>query len=187
VEHHSPNPYLARDRFSPVHFVVQHFAAPVRYEATGFLEKIRDQVSNDMLTTFQDSSDLLLASLMQGTDKTILALQFRHDLIDLTIRLGAKESHYIRCVKTNPAQLPPQFDNRLVQIQVVNMGTMETIRILHEGYEHRRGLSHLLYRYRMLLSQEQLEDSVSHIHQILQQVDAMDRAQIGKDKIFFKI
>jgi myosin heavy subunit len=117
---------------------------------------------------------------------TILALQFRHDLIDLTIRLGAMESHYIRCVKTNPAQLPPQFDNRLVQIQVVNMGTMETIRIRREGYEHRRGFTHLLSRYRMLLSPEQLGDSVSHIPRILQQVYALDRAQIGKDKIFLK-
>jgi myosin heavy subunit len=67
VEHHSSYPYLARDRFSPVHFVVQHFAAPVRYEATGFLEKVRDQVSNDMLAIFQDSSDPLLSSLMQAS------------------------------------------------------------------------------------------------------------------------
>jgi hypothetical protein len=29
---------------------------------------------------------------------------------------------------------------------------LETIRIRREGYEHRRGFTHLLYRYRMLLS-----------------------------------
>lgn len=42
---HSEHPHLEkRNRFSSVHFTVLHYAGPVEYLATSFLEKNRDTI-----------------------------------------------------------------------------------------------------------------------------------------------
>jgi myosin heavy subunit len=39
---HSDSPLLDRDKFSGMHFIIQHYAGRVPYFAQGFLEKNRD-------------------------------------------------------------------------------------------------------------------------------------------------
>jgi hypothetical protein len=88
-------------------FVIEHYAGPVTYDCSGFLDKNRDSISVDLVKALHTSSAPICAALLpyvqlslEGKNKATVASRFRDQLLDLVARLDQTEMHFVRCVHT---------------------------------------------------------------------------------------
>jgi myosin heavy subunit len=109
---------------SHICFSVVHFAGVVPYEATGFLEKNKDQVHSDVSALLAKTSEthpflreLLEASTMPKIDiaaktkkQPTLSKLFTKQMNDLQSVLAASNPHFVRCIKSNSAKVPNRFE-----------------------------------------------------------------------------
>eukprot|EP00913_Durusdinium_trenchii_P017700 g16638.t2 len=72
------------------------------------------------------------------------------DLEHLLQTLSTCQLHYIRCFKPNDFQQAAVFDEQLVLDQIVQCGTVELVKIMHDGYPNRCRFQEML-RFRDLL------------------------------------
>ena len=93
-------------------FLIQHYAGPVTYDCTGFLDKNRDTISSDLVAAVRASRAGVCAALLpylqtnlEGKNKATVASRFREQLLDLVARLDATEMHFIRCAFLSAAAL----------------------------------------------------------------------------------
>ena len=98
-----------------------HYPGRVTYSATGFLEKNKDPLSQDIKVLMQYSEDEFVSSLF--TDKKAdsgraqfksakfvgVIDSFRTSLNELVKTLSATKTHFIRCVKPNEKKAPHTF------------------------------------------------------------------------------
>jgi myosin heavy subunit len=165
------NIHFNRNRTDPEKFTVVHFAGPVEYTVTGFLEKNRDSMSNTVQEAMQSSSNRLVAGLFVLDDtpasgpgspapapgrgkaaaKATLGGQFRNQLIGLVSNLRLTEPHFIRCVKPNHQKKPKIFDGQLILRQLRYAGLFEAIRIRKSGYAYRVPHDIFCHQYAILV------------------------------------
>jgi myosin-5 len=84
-------------------FCVRHFAGKVTYDVTGFLDKNRDTLTEDLVDMLRSSQHSFLQllypadeSVSTGQRKASLSKQFQKQLKNLMAQLYATEPHYIR-------------------------------------------------------------------------------------------
>ena len=94
-------------------FGILHYAGPVYYYVPGFLEKNKDQISQDILSLLRESKLPLMRELYpktpnedqtsskQSHNKQSLGAQFKTQLNQLIDTLNATNPHFIRCMKSN--------------------------------------------------------------------------------------
>jgi len=135
-------------------FVVKHYAGLVEYNTKGWLDKNNDRLLPDCEELIGSSSFELVASL---TDQDVGKAPFRSiskkycaDLENLLQTLSKCQIHYIRCFKPNDLQQPGIFDEQLVLDQIVQCGTVELVKLMHDGYPNRCQF-HEMLRFRDLL------------------------------------
>ncbi|CAG2195488.1 DFNB30 [Mytilus edulis] len=58
-----------------------------------------------------------------------VATYFRYSLMDLMSKMVAGTPHFVRCIRPNADNLPDQFDNEKVTVQLRYTGVLETTRI----------------------------------------------------------
>ncbi|DBA99721.1 TPA: hypothetical protein ACH3X3_012272, partial [Trebouxia sp. C0006] len=153
----------SRFRFDPKKptddFIVEHYAGPVTYTCTRFLDKNKDTLSSDLMEVMKGSGQ----GLMQQLASTVAAAQvsrssqtvgtrFRDQLKDLITRLDQTALHFVRCVKPNAAQVPSTFDASLVLHQLRCCGVLEVTRIARAGYPTRYLHQEFADRYGILLT-----------------------------------
>lgn len=137
----------------PNTFAVLHYAGEVNYECTGFLDKNRDRLTDDLLNCVQSSSSSLLGSLFppnatsQKDQRASLGSQFTSQLISLVTQLDRTEPHYVRCVKPNPSKAAMQFQSRMCYEQLVYSGVFEAVRIRKQGFPFRLKHQDFIDRY----------------------------------------
>eukprot|EP00913_Durusdinium_trenchii_P017698 g16637.t1 len=73
------------------------------------------------------------------------------DLENLLETLNTCHLHYIRCFKPNEFQKPAIFSQTLVLDQLVQCGTIELVKIMHDGYPNRSPFNTIVQRFRDLL------------------------------------
>lgn len=136
-------------------FVVRHYAGAVEYNTKGWLDKNNDRLLPECEALIQDSRCELVRSL---TDDDRCASPFRSvskrysaDLEALLQTLNLCQLRYIRCFKPNALQVASFFDRRLVLEQVVQCGTVELVRIMHDGFPNRCAFGDIVRRFRSLL------------------------------------
>ncbi|DBA67096.1 TPA: hypothetical protein ACH3X2_001422 [Trebouxia sp. C0005] len=140
-------------------FIVEHYAGPVTYSCTRFLDKNKDTLSSDLMEVMKGSGQ----ELMQQLASTVAAAQvsrssqtvgtrFRDQLKDLITRLDQTALHFVRCVKPNAAQVPSTFDASLVLHQLRCCGVLEVTRIARAGYPTRYLHQEFADRYGILLT-----------------------------------
>jgi len=149
------NPFFSKHKTRPEAFTVHHFAGPVEYLVTNFLDKNKDTLSAtlhevaalselslvaDLFATEPDDS-LRRASMNKRQSKaqikSTLGGQFRNQLIGLITNLRLTEPHFIRCVKPNHLKKPSIFDGQLALRQLRYAGLFEAIRIRQSGFAYR--------------------------------------------------
>ncbi|KPI99339.1 Myosin-IA [Papilio xuthus] len=142
-----------------VDFRITHYAGEVTYAITGFMDKNKDSLWQDLKRLLHSSSNTSLAHMwpegatnIQKTSKRppSAATLFRNSMSALVSGLQSKEPFYVRCVKPNPVQAPHAWDEQLVRHQVAYLGLVENVRVRRAGFASRQRYDRFLKRYKML-------------------------------------
>lgn len=153
-------------------FIVSHYAGPVSYLPENFMEKNIDTLNSDILQLMTDSNVADVKILFEEPEpvsspaapaskrfSTVggkaavrsIAWHFQSQLASLMQMLGATESHFIRCVKSNDACKPLVFDSELVHRQLVYSGVFEVVKIQQSGLPFRFIHDEFYERYSAIL------------------------------------
>lgn len=154
-------------------FSINHFAGPVKYNSTGFLEKNKDNLSHELLELGQHSCRVyvqqLAVCLLESKASTkatsnnnnqvqTVGGRFREQLHELMEHLDSTALHFVRCIKPNNDQCATQFNSPLVLHQLRCCGVGEVARIARAGYPTRLDHATFAKRYSTLLSTPLLFD-----------------------------
>lgn len=119
-------------------FIINHYAGEVTYEITGFLEKNRDLLSEDIIELGKASTIEYVQKLFKddqpGQVKKTAATQFKEQVNSLVNTLAATSPHYVRCIKPNPEKIPNNFNDELILQQLRFSGMLDTIRVRKAGF-----------------------------------------------------
>ena len=93
-------------------FTIHHFAGPVQYSTDRFVEKNVDELPSDIAMMLQHSLNSILSSCLEEPKPAIintparktavkpsLSLQFKSQLNELMVKLGATAPYFVRCIK----------------------------------------------------------------------------------------
>ncbi len=205
------NKFFVKHRTKPLYFSVKHFAGPVEYCVTNFIDKNRDTLSVTCRETMMGSDSKFIADLFKDnsnassggsastkSSKVTLGSQFRNQLISLITTLKLTEPHFIRCVKPNHQKQAGLFDGQLALRQLRYAGLFEAIRIRKSGFAYRAPLNifantfqHIidgLPKKRKTFSIDDFEacrlivDKVVNVAKLI----PANCAYVGKSKVFLK-
>ncbi|CAK8993911.1 unnamed protein product [Durusdinium trenchii] len=136
-------------------FVVKHYAGMVEYNTKGWLDKNNDRLLAECEDLICTSSFDFVASLGEADAGKVpfrsISKKYCADLENLLETLNTCHLHYIRCFKPNEFQKPAIFSQTLVLDQLVQCGTIELVKIMHDGYPNRSPFNTIVQRFRDLL------------------------------------
>ncbi|CAE7725069.1 Myo7a [Symbiodinium necroappetens] len=136
-------------------FLVKHYAGWVEYTTKGWLDKNNDRLLPECEELICDSTFPFVASLGEEDPGKVpfrsISKKYCTDLESLLETLNTCQLHYIRCFKPNDFQEPGIFDQGLVLDQIIQCGTIELVRIMHDGYPNRCHFEEIVGRFRSLL------------------------------------
>jgi myosin-5 len=103
----TPSTYYAKPRFGDTVFTIRHYADPVTYDTTLFLDKNRDYIVPDQLAALEKSEFTVLTKLFPKSNKnpnanqqnfqfSSVTSQFKESLAQLMETINATYPHYIR-------------------------------------------------------------------------------------------
>uniref|UniRef100_A0A7S2QBP6 Myosin motor domain-containing protein n=1 Tax=Zooxanthella nutricula TaxID=1333877 RepID=A0A7S2QBP6_9DINO len=142
-------------------FIIRHYAGQVEYNTKGWLDKNNDRLLPECEELICESENALVRSL--GEEETVAARaplfrsiskKYSKDLEALLETLSTCTLHYIRCFKPNGEQAPDRFEGQLVLDQIIQCGTIELVRIMHDGYPNRCPFEEITTRFRSLLPEQ---------------------------------
>jgi hypothetical protein len=159
-------------RGSPLDFCIRHFAGYVQYTADGFVETNRDTLQRSVLACMRGSSHEFVRALFSkigsnsgsmeeegasaggrkrreslggGLQQTV-ATRFREEMDRLTSLVAPTKLQFVRCIKSNPSQLPGKMHGRAVLEQLQNAGVMAALDMRRAGFPSRLSHSAFLQR-----------------------------------------
>jgi len=156
-------------------FSIHHYAGPVEYDTTGFLEKNKDELPkeiDDLLHSSQNEFLRCLANVMSEAKSTddntskrqafkqnslkriTVGGQFSSQLQLLRNRIDSTSPHYIRCLKPNDRLAPDNFDSAVIADQLRCAGILEAVRVSRVGYPQRYLHERFVQRYQVLAMKE---------------------------------
>jgi myosin V len=151
-------------------FCVNHYAGPVVYNTTTFIEKNKDEFPKEATTLCQDSTDPLIRHIFNPGNElqrplnskelprtssgrvvaTSVGSQFREQLHSLMEKIHTTKPHYIRCLKPNDQNVADRFDRIRTTEQLRYGGVLEAVRVARSGFPVRLSHSDFYSRYRPL-------------------------------------
>ncbi|KAJ8287983.1 hypothetical protein COCON_G00006420 [Conger conger] len=178
-------------------FVVHHYAGKVSYDVSGFCERNRDVLFNDIIELMQSSEFAFIKDLFpenldaekRGRPSTASS-KIKKQANNLVQTLMKCTPHYIRCIKPNETKKPRDWEDSRAKHQVEYLGLRENIRVRRAGYAFRRPFSKFLHRYAILTKETWPQwrgderQGVLHLLRSVHMDD--DQYQLGKTKIFVK-
>lgn len=121
-------------------FGVVHYAGTVYYDTTGFLEKNKDTMHEDVKEMIRGSTVPLVSNLLSSSDGAVasgdgggsrskktqtLSAQFRSSLTSLMEELNRTSPSFVRTIKSNTLKQSGLYDARLVLGQLRCSGLLE--------------------------------------------------------------
>lgn len=187
-------------------FILTHYAAEVEYSTSGWLEKNKDPLNDNITRLLASSSDKHTASLFadcadpdedagatrsrvkKGLFRTV-AQRHKEQLSSLMNQLHSTHPHFVRCILPNHKKRPKQFSAPLVLDQLRCNGVLEGIRIARTGFPNRLPFSEFRQRYEVLcrnMPKGYLEGQAAA--QIMLEKLDLDQAlyRLGLTKVFFR-
>ncbi|KAJ3282877.1 Myosin type-2 heavy chain 1, partial [Rhizoclosmatium sp. JEL0117] len=157
------NKYYSKGRFGNTEFTVKHYAVDVSYTVTGFIDKNKDTMSDELQDVLAASTSPFLREILghaSGREdgeggagyvspgKSVerrkstmtaptLGSMFKNSLQGLMATIRETEGHYIRCIKPNMAKAAFEFEGAMVLSQLKACGVLETIKISNAGYPNK--------------------------------------------------
>uniref|UniRef100_A0A673VVW0 Osteoclast-stimulating factor 1 n=1 Tax=Salmo trutta TaxID=8032 RepID=A0A673VVW0_SALTR len=178
-------------------FIVHHYAGKVSYDVSGFCERNRDVLFNDIIELMQSSEFAFIKTLfpenLEAEKKgrpTTASSKIKKQANNLVQTLMKCTPHYIRCIKPNETKKPRDWEDTRAKHQVEYLGLRENIRVRRAGYAFRRAFAKFLQRYAILTRETWPrwtgEERKGVLH-LLRSVNMdQDQYQLGKTKIFIK-
>ena len=152
-----PSDFLIKPKMGTTTFEVRHFAANVIYDVTGFVDKNRDALSDELRALLVATKNSVLSQVLSGdaqatttTTKASVMNSFRESLRALCDSLGKTESHYIRCIKPND-KFQNMFDPKYTLHQLLACGIIETVKMAIAGFPTRRSHAEMADRFGVLV------------------------------------
>ena len=205
------DPRYARDKRDELVFHVQHYAGEVNYDATGFLDKNRDALHQDLLAALSDSAEPAVSALAAAmsdsrdgdvsragglrarakTGRESVGARFKGQLASLVAKLDECSPHFVRCIKPNGASAPAAFDQGDVLRQLRCCGVLEVVRISRQGYPSRYDKRAFAERFGFLLpptaAKSYGDDPERFCRAILRRFRVTEEAyQFGVSKVFLR-
>lgn len=171
-------------------FTIQHYAGPVCYSSAGFLEKNKDQLHQEVLDLLNTSRNPFIQTICTISNTSVhdvkpsskfrkikpgknregsaiattsVGSQFKLQLVELLATIEQTSPHYIRCLKPNDMAKPDVFNAERVLQQLRCSGVVEAIRVSRAGFPIRILNDDFVFRFRVLLQEENPECSVHDI------------------------
>jgi myosin heavy subunit len=141
-------------------FTIKHYAGTVDYNTRAWLDKNNDRLLQECEDLISDSTFAAVKSLgdddkaggnTQRSPFRSISKRYQQDLEALLQTLGTCNLHCIRCFKPNEEQKAGLFKGQLVLDQLVQCGTIELVKIMHDGYPNRCPLNEITDRFRGML------------------------------------
>ena len=185
-------------------FGVQHYAGPVFYNVTFFLEKNKDQLHPEIIGVLKTSSSAMFKDMFQedsasASDKAnsakrltstkaaakTLGSQFKTQLNELMATLNATFPHFVRCMKPNDEKAGNLFNAGRMQDQLRYAGLVEVCRIRKQGFPVRRDHEPFFKRYRCIVI---LATNVKELMAGMEEKGILKDGEwaIGRTKIFMR-
>eukprot|EP00443_Scrippsiella_acuminata_P068851 CAMPEP_0115487064 /NCGR_PEP_ID=MMETSP0271-20121206/60759_1 /TAXON_ID=71861 /ORGANISM="Scrippsiella trochoidea, Strain CCMP3099" /LENGTH=1711 /DNA_ID=CAMNT_0002915095 /DNA_START=96 /DNA_END=5231 /DNA_ORIENTATION=+ len=169
----------------PTWFIVKHFAGPVGYCTDGFLDKNKDQLSNDIIECMGASKTEFVSNLFKKDKKYAEVLnkdavaqetkgpggkkkkytvssEFKDQLTSLMDIVDLTEPHFIRCIKPNPQNEPDRYDRKGVTEQLRYGGVLQVVQVSRAGYPVRINHQECWDDYKVLCS-AQVVSGLKHV------------------------
>eukprot|EP01128_Nolandella_sp_AFSM9_P005027 TRINITY_DN2371_c0_g1_i1.p1 TRINITY_DN2371_c0_g1~~TRINITY_DN2371_c0_g1_i1.p1 ORF type:complete len:1548 (+),score=443.67 TRINITY_DN2371_c0_g1_i1:76-4644(+) len=194
INKHSKHPRFKKPIKLADAFSVLHYAGEVTYKATGFLDKNKDQMYDELINLLVASKDAFVSNLMSdaetgGRKKASLGTQFRGQLNALMGTINTTSPHYVRCIKPNEVKKPPSevFDAPMSFRQLTYAGVFEAVSIRRQGYPFRLTHERFYKRYRCLVPSIRGTNWLPQCKQLLQKIPGnWSDVQIGTTMILYK-
>jgi len=172
-------------------FAIKHYAGWVDYNTSGWLDKNNDRLLSECESLICDSQRPFVKSLGEENSKVpfrSISKKYSTDLEMLLKTLGTCNLHYIRCFKPNAEQKPNIFRQQLVLDQIIQCGTIELVKIMHDGYPNRVGFEELTRRFKDLLPEKfQRYGMRTFIEALMLVYDVpRDQWELGMSRLFLK-
>lgn len=163
VKSHGKAPNFVAPKFAGApSFGVSHFAGPVVYTSTGWLDKNRLSPPREALEVLSSAHNNVVKQMVKlvvtDTKRTTIGGFFRKQLQELMGKIQATQTHYVRCMKPNAVHHPGQIESHELLRQLKCAGVMEAIRIRKSGYAFRVSFAEFVERYAILVGIEKPKD-----------------------------
>eukprot|EP00746_Dinoflagellata_sp_MGD_P162844 gnl/MRDRNA2_/MRDRNA2_90577_c0_seq1.p1 gnl/MRDRNA2_/MRDRNA2_90577_c0~~gnl/MRDRNA2_/MRDRNA2_90577_c0_seq1.p1 ORF type:complete len:1463 (-),score=363.35 gnl/MRDRNA2_/MRDRNA2_90577_c0_seq1:195-4583(-) len=137
-------------------FIITHYAGEVQYNTKSWMDKNNDRVLPEIEELMSGSSNELLRSFADEDANNKAAFKsvgkkYQANLEELLATLGSCQVRYIRCFKPNANQAPREFDAQLTLDQLIQCGTVELVKIMHDGFPNRCTFEEIQTRFQSLL------------------------------------
>ena len=153
-----------RAKDSDKSFIFKHYAGPVCYDVTGFMEKSKDTLHDDIVGVMRIAEDPLMKELFpppapaapsagrrrgggKPSSKKTLGTQFKEQLNELMKILNTTTPHFIRCFKPNAEKRGGIFTADMMMQQLQYAGLLEVCRIRQVGFPIRYDFDHFFQRF----------------------------------------
>uniref|UniRef100_A0A667Z0K9 Osteoclast-stimulating factor 1 n=1 Tax=Myripristis murdjan TaxID=586833 RepID=A0A667Z0K9_9TELE len=177
-------------------FIVHHYAGKVSYDVSGFCERNRDVLFNDIIELMQSSDSFIRALFPENLEAekrgrpSTASSKIKKQANTLVQTLMKCTPHYIRCIKPNETKRPRDWEEKRVRHQVEYLGLRENIRVRRAGYAYRRVFSKFLQRYAILTKETwprwRGEERQGVLHLLNSVHMDQDQFQLGRTKVFVK-
>ncbi|GMI17925.1 hypothetical protein TrLO_g10564 [Triparma laevis f. longispina] len=183
-------------------FGIVHYAGTVYYNVYNFLEKNKDALHPDVMSTLRTSTNTFVTTVLPapaaasggrgggrrgkgGATKKTLGSQFKEQQQQLMDSLNKTFPHFVRCMKPNKLLKGMVFEEDLMLAQLRYSGLLEVCRIRKLGFPVRRDFDDFFKRFKALAPAQPDLDG------LLGQLSAEnklpeDQFQKGKTKIFMR-
>merc|ERR1711981_319500 len=190
------------------HFACVHYAGIVSYNVTGWLEKNKDPVNDNVVDVLKNSQNALLVHLWRdhpgqpleapkeegkkkkkgGGAKTVSSV-YLVQLAELMTTLHSTEPHFIRCIVPNTHKQPLVVETELIMHQLTCNGVLEGIRVCMLGFPNRMLYPDFKSRYAILGAKEiaSSSDNKVSVKALMEKIAfPVEKYQLGHTKVFFR-
>eukprot|EP00058_Branchiostoma_floridae_P008902 XP_002594390.1 hypothetical protein BRAFLDRAFT_72205 [Branchiostoma floridae] len=194
------------------HFELGHYAGPVAYNISNWLDKNKDPVNESAVITLKGSKNPLMPHIWsdyqtaeeQAADKsggggkrkksgsmqTVTSVH-REQLASLMANLHATYPSFVRCLIPNELKTGGIIDGPLVFNQLTCNGVLEGIRICQKGFPNRSIYADFFDRYKILAADcfdpNEFMEGKEACQMILDKIQLdKTRYSCGLNKVFFK-
>lgn len=199
------SPKYKSSKFFGEAFILKHYAGEVEYSTTGWLDKNKDPLNENITRLLAHSSDKYIANLFldfsedvdlsprktrvkKGLFRTVVQ-RHKEQLAFLIKQLESTQAHFVRCILPNQYKKSFTFNFPLVLHQLRCNGVLEGIRIARTGFPNRLPFSEFRRRYEVLTPclPKDYMDGRKTSKLMLDQLDIdVSNYRIGLSKVFFK-